>query len=245
VRSAVTHFATSLLTLTSRHRHKQGLRSLFVSAEWHANKLATSEEGKLVERTALSVPFWKSLKNCLKASQPLLIALRIAYDDDTPAAPQIMIAMDNTKKAIKKSLNEKPQLLNEVLGYYRYPGTRVPSIPSQTVYPGPVRGKTPCPVQDPHPDQALTLPRKMPWACHVPSFSSRSGLDRSLGSASPCGRCSHTRSPLRDWAQSASWPAPSEDVAQERPLCHHCPHACHPHSTDRTSRRVSRQDTTK
>jgi hypothetical protein len=57
VRSAVTHFATSLLTLTSRHRHKQGLRSLFVSAEWHANKLATSEEGKLVKRTALSVPF--------------------------------------------------------------------------------------------------------------------------------------------------------------------------------------------
>jgi hypothetical protein len=91
---------------------------LFVSAEWHGNKLAASEEGKLAERTVLSVSFWKSLENCLKASQPLLIALRIADGDEAPAALEIMAAMDTIKKAIKESLNEKPQLLNEVLGYF-------------------------------------------------------------------------------------------------------------------------------
>jgi hypothetical protein len=94
--------------LASMHRHKPGLRSLFVSVEWHANKLAASEEGKLAERTVLSIPLWKSLENCLKASQPLLIALRIADGDETPAAPEIMAAMDAAKKAIKESLNEKP-----------------------------------------------------------------------------------------------------------------------------------------
>jgi hypothetical protein len=118
VRPVVTRFATSFLTLASMHRHKQGLRSLFVSAEWHGNKLAASEEGKLAERTVLSVSFWKSLENCLKASQPLLIALRIADGDEAPAALEIMAAMDTIKKAIKESLNEKPQLLNEVLGYF-------------------------------------------------------------------------------------------------------------------------------
>jgi hypothetical protein len=118
VRPVVTRFATSFLTLASMHRHKQGLRSLFVSAEWHGNKLAASEEGKLAERTVLSVSFWKSLENCLKASQPLLIALRIANGDETPAAPEIMAAMDTAKKAIKESLNEKPLLLNEELGYF-------------------------------------------------------------------------------------------------------------------------------
>ncbi|KAK3157375.1 hypothetical protein QOZ80_2AG0120640 [Eleusine coracana subsp. coracana] len=124
LRPAVTCFATTFLTLASIHRHKQGLRSLFVSAEWYANKLAASEEGKFAERTVLSITFWNSMESCLKASQPLLIALRIADGDETPAAPEIMAAMDTAKKAIKESLKDKPTLLNEVLGYYVFKAVR-------------------------------------------------------------------------------------------------------------------------
>jgi hypothetical protein len=55
------------------------------------------------------------VENCLRASQPLLIALRIADGDETPAAPEIMAAMDVAKATIKESLKEKPRLLAEVL----------------------------------------------------------------------------------------------------------------------------------
>jgi hypothetical protein len=55
------------------------------------------------------------VENCLRASQPLLIALRIADRDETPAAPEIMAAMDVAKATIMESLKEKPRLLAEVL----------------------------------------------------------------------------------------------------------------------------------
>jgi hypothetical protein len=55
------------------------------------------------------------VKNCLWASQPLLIALRIVDGDETPVAPEIMAAIDVAKATIKESLIEKPRLLAEVL----------------------------------------------------------------------------------------------------------------------------------
>jgi hypothetical protein len=54
---------------------------------------------------------------CLRASQPLLVALRIADGDETPAAPEIMAAMDVAKTTIKDPLKDKPSLLKEVLEY--------------------------------------------------------------------------------------------------------------------------------
>ena len=54
----------------------------------------------------------------MKASQSILIALRIADGDETPAVLEIMAAMDTTKKTIKESLKDKPQVLNDVLGYF-------------------------------------------------------------------------------------------------------------------------------
>jgi hypothetical protein len=55
------------------------------------------------------------LENCLCASQPLVIAQRIADGDETPAAPEIMAAMDVAKASIKESLKDKPRLCAEVL----------------------------------------------------------------------------------------------------------------------------------
>ena len=90
VRPGITRFATSFLTLASMQKHKNGLRSLFICDEWQHSKFSTSQEGTQAENIVLSVGFWQNLENCLRASQPLLIALRIADGDETPASPEII-----------------------------------------------------------------------------------------------------------------------------------------------------------
>ncbi|CAD6269503.1 unnamed protein product [Miscanthus lutarioriparius] len=114
VRPAVTRFATSYLTLASMYKNKNDLRALVVSEEWHNNPLSLFIEGKRVEDIILSVPFWTKLEYCLKASQPLLIALRIVDGDETPAAPEITVAIDVAKNTLKESLKDKPDLLVEI-----------------------------------------------------------------------------------------------------------------------------------
>jgi len=83
-----------------------------------ANSLSNTSEGKQVEDFVLSMPFWNRVEFCLRASQPLLVALRIADGDETPAAPEIMAAMDHAKTTIKDSLKAKTDLLKEVMKRY-------------------------------------------------------------------------------------------------------------------------------
>ena len=54
----------------------------------------------------------------MRASQPLLVALRIADGDETPAAPEIMVAMEVAKTTIKDSLKARTDLLKEVMKRY-------------------------------------------------------------------------------------------------------------------------------
>jgi hypothetical protein len=101
VRPVVTCFATSFLTLASMHKHKNGLRNLFVSEEWHKTRFPTTQEGQQINDIVLSHNhFWQNAENCLQASQPLLAVLRIADGDETPAVPKIKAAMDVAKAAI-------------------------------------------------------------------------------------------------------------------------------------------------
>jgi hypothetical protein len=118
VRPAVTRFATSYLTLASMYKHKLGLRRLVLSEEWHNHSLSKSAEAKRVESIVLSAQFWTNLEYCLKASQPLLVALRIADGDETPAAPEITATMDVAKNTIKESLKDRTDLRDEVLALY-------------------------------------------------------------------------------------------------------------------------------
>ncbi|XP_066323230.1 uncharacterized protein [Miscanthus floridulus] len=118
VRPVVTRFATSYLTLASMYKHKNGLRALVVSKEWQVNSMSNNSEGKQVEDIVLSMPFWNRVECCLRASQPFLVALRIADGDETPTAPEIMAAMDHTKTTIKDSLKAKTDLLKEVMKRY-------------------------------------------------------------------------------------------------------------------------------
>jgi hypothetical protein len=95
----------------------------------------------------------------------------------------------------------------ELRGHCRYRGTEVPSILSQKVCPGPVRGGTSGPVRNPCPDQALTPLREKLRACHMPSSKGRFSSTQSFGSGSPRGKYSHTKSSLRASNLSTSRPA--------------------------------------
>lgn len=86
VRPGATRFATSL-TLASMWQQCQYLKALFVSTKWYASKLKPTEPGRQL-KTLLSVPFWNSAENCMRASQPILLALRIVDGDEIPALPE-------------------------------------------------------------------------------------------------------------------------------------------------------------
>lgn len=106
VRPGITRFATSFLTLASMLKHKNGLKSVFISNEWQQSKFSTSQEGIQAENIILSTEFWNSVEFCLRASQPILIALRIADGDETPAAPEIMAAMDKAKSHHQRGIKK-------------------------------------------------------------------------------------------------------------------------------------------
>ena len=115
VRPAATRFATSFLTLKSLHKHRDALKALFVSEEWLGNKLAKTTVGQEVHNTVLSMEFWNSVEDCLRASTPLLIVLRVVDGDERPAMPEVAALMNHAKEKIKLSFateNKKTLLKN-------------------------------------------------------------------------------------------------------------------------------------
>jgi hypothetical protein len=68
------------------------------------------------------MPFWENVENCLRASQPLLVALRIVDGDETPATQEIMATLDVAKATIKESLKDKPRLQADVLSCFEKDG---------------------------------------------------------------------------------------------------------------------------
>jgi hypothetical protein len=117
VRPAATRFATSFLTLKSLHKHKYGLKALFLSEEWAANKLAKTQAGKDVHDIVLSMEFWNSIVDCLRVSAPLLIVLRVVDGDERPAMPEVTTLMNHAKEKIKLSFDvaSKQSLLKKIM----------------------------------------------------------------------------------------------------------------------------------
>jgi len=117
VRPAATRFATSFLTLKSLHKHKDALKALFHSEEWSKNKLAKTNAGDNVHSIVFSVEFWNSVKDCLRASAPLLIVLRVVDGDEKPAMTEVTSLMNHAKEKIKLSfdVDSKKLLLKKIL----------------------------------------------------------------------------------------------------------------------------------
>jgi hypothetical protein len=105
VRPATTRFATTFLTLKCLYKHNDALKALFVSEIWIENKLAKTKAGEDVHDTVLSTQFWNSVEDCLKASTPLLIVLRVVDGDERPAMPEVQALMNHAKESIKKSFD--------------------------------------------------------------------------------------------------------------------------------------------
>ncbi|KAM0899923.1 hypothetical protein ACQ4PT_020991 [Festuca glaucescens] len=117
VRSAATRFATSFLSLKSLVKHKQALRSLFTSQAWTGNKLAKTQAGLNVQDIILSAKWWHAFEDCLRASAPLLIVLRLADGDEVPAMPEIAALMKYTKERINQGFPQqnKQPLLKKIM----------------------------------------------------------------------------------------------------------------------------------
>ncbi|KAL6534829.1 hypothetical protein OROGR_013504 [Orobanche gracilis] len=115
VRPGATRFATAFLTLQSMYKNREPLRYLFCAEDWSRSKLAKTENGKKVCDTVFSSNFWTNVEECIQASQPLLVVLRIVDGDERPALAEIASAMDFAKNKVKASFEKKQALLNKVL----------------------------------------------------------------------------------------------------------------------------------
>jgi len=117
VRPVATRFATSFLTLKCLHKHMDPLKCLFVSNAWTGNKLARTKAGEEVHDIVLSTEFWNGVEDCLRASGPLLIVLRVVDGDEKPAMPEVEALMNHAKEKIKLSfaVQSKRPLLRKIM----------------------------------------------------------------------------------------------------------------------------------
>ncbi|KAJ1287185.1 hypothetical protein BS78_03G411100 [Paspalum vaginatum] len=114
---AATRFATAFLTLRCLHKHKDALRALFSSDVFTRSKVAKTEAGKKVYEIVFSTQFWNSVEDCLRASLPLLVVLRLVDGDEKPAMPEVAAAMNIAKQKISSSFStqNKKALLNRIM----------------------------------------------------------------------------------------------------------------------------------
>ena len=113
MRHATTLFATSFLTLANMWKQRQGLKALFVSSEWCDSKMKNIEVGNA--RVVCHCAFWQAVEDCMRASQHILIFLRIVDGDQRPTMAEMWAAMDHEKKSIKKALEHKERIIDEVI----------------------------------------------------------------------------------------------------------------------------------
>ena len=93
------------------------MKALFVSETWTGNKLAKTKAGLDVHDIVLSTQFWNSVEDCLRASAPLLIVLRVVDGDEKPAMPEVQALMDQAKERISQSfaIQSKKPLLKKIM----------------------------------------------------------------------------------------------------------------------------------
>jgi len=89
-----------------------------VSEAWTGNKLAKTKAGLDVHDIVLSTQFWNSVEDCVRASAPLLIVLRVVDGDEKPAMPEVQALMNHAKERINQSfaIQSKKSLLKKIMG---------------------------------------------------------------------------------------------------------------------------------
>jgi hypothetical protein len=105
VRPAATRFATAFLTMKSLHKHNNSLKCLFSSDVFTQSKVSKTEAGKKAYDIVSSQEFWNSIEDCLRASLPLLVMLRLVDGDEKPALAEVVAAMTIAKNKITSSFS--------------------------------------------------------------------------------------------------------------------------------------------
>ncbi|XP_019460033.1 PREDICTED: uncharacterized protein LOC109359793 [Lupinus angustifolius] len=114
VKHAVTHFATSFLSLERLYKEKSNLRKMFVSNEWTTNKLSKETKGKEATKIVLMPSFWKNVAYTIKVMRPLVIVIRLVDIEKKATMGYIYEAMDKAKEVIIKAFNEKENKYKDV-----------------------------------------------------------------------------------------------------------------------------------
>lgn len=70
------------------------------------SNLSKIETEKQIYDLVISTPFWNNVCNCIRATQPLLVALRVVDADEKPALPDIISATELAKNTIKNSFEK-------------------------------------------------------------------------------------------------------------------------------------------
>ncbi|KAF1872206.1 hypothetical protein Lal_00039368 [Lupinus albus] len=107
VRSGLTQFATSYLTVSCLNDNRISLIRIFTSAEWTTTKFTRTHDWRLIEDVVLDKEFWKIIVFVLKCAFPLVKVLRVIDSDDYEKALMRLIyeAMDQVKEKIKSAYN--------------------------------------------------------------------------------------------------------------------------------------------
>lgn len=112
---ATTQYSTSFLTLERIYKHRDVMKCLFTNEDWSRSNLSGTQEGKNVRQIVLSTTFWNGVEDCMKASEPLLVLLRMVYDAKRPAMPEMFAGLDLAKKKIRGSFANNPAVLEKVM----------------------------------------------------------------------------------------------------------------------------------
>jgi hypothetical protein len=81
------------------------LKALFYGDVFTRSKVAKTEAGKKVYEIVFSTTFWNSVEDCLRASLPLLVVLRLVDGDEKPAMSEVAAAMKIAKQKITSSFS--------------------------------------------------------------------------------------------------------------------------------------------
>ncbi|XP_050380051.1 uncharacterized protein LOC126797469 [Argentina anserina] len=110
IRSAVTRFATSFLTLQSIYNQKQPLQMMFNSKKWIDGPFVKSHEGIGARAIVLfEKNFWSDVAFCVKGVMPLVCVLREVDSEIRPAMGYIYELMDAAKEKIAFGLKKNPR----------------------------------------------------------------------------------------------------------------------------------------
>ncbi|KAK2397863.1 hypothetical protein QL285_059395 [Trifolium repens] len=114
IRSGVTRFATTFLTLQRLYKQKHNLRRMFVSELWLNTKTAKETKAKRAYAIVLMTSFWNEVLYSIKAMGALVEVLRLVDNEKKLAMGYIYEAMDRAKESIANAFNENERRYSEI-----------------------------------------------------------------------------------------------------------------------------------